>query len=372
MSSQHTTRTGSPNRRPAAGWLGVGMAALAFGQMSCGGASPTGPTSGSLSTMAAGDDSLASGFAATSDSASAVPVVTAQNATPNLVLRTQPPATPGNPYSLITGKAPLEVKFNLCKSDDPDQPGDSGEDGDSLNWQFHFGDDGSEPFNPDGSFNANFARVCRTSHTYAEGSYIATVSVTDKHLEDQGRDVSGLARVVEQVAIVVSGSGGTSTSFKDASSLTTLFATNNSYAGNTFDLQSSVPLQITGFDVNLSASGGTHTVAVYYRTGTANGAESSAAGWSLLGKDTAVVSSGTNSPSTVNVGGLTLNPGTIYGFYVDVESYPSASMLYTNGGPAVFSNGDLSLTTYHGKGNPAFSGGTFFPRQWNGTVHYVK
>jgi len=371
MSSRHTALPGCTDRRYGSGWPWLGMAILAFGQMSCGGSSPTGPTPGALSTIVGGDDASAGSFSAV-DSASAGPLVTAQNATPNLVLRTQPPAAPGNPYALITGKAPLEVKFNLCKSDDPDQTGDPEEEGDSLNWQFHFGDDGTEPFNPDGSFNANFARVCRTSHTYAEGSYIATVSVTDKHLEDQGRDVSGLARVVEQVAIVVSGSGGSSSNLKDASSLTTLFASNNQFAGNTFDLQASVPLQITGFDVNLASPGGTHTVAVYYRTGTANGAESSAAGWTLLGKDTAVVGAGLDSPSSVNVGGLTLNPGTVYGFYVDLESYPSSSLRYTNGGPAVFSNGDLSLTTYHGKGNPAFSGSSFFPRQWNGTVHYVK
>jgi hypothetical protein len=43
---------------------------------------------------------------------------------------------------------------------------------------------------------------------------------------------------------------------------------------------------------------------------------------------------------------------------------------FLNGGPTVFSNTELSLTTYVGKGSPAFSGGTFSYRQWNGTVHY--
>lgn len=287
------------------------------------------------------------------------------------MLRTRPPAAPGSPYPVISGRAPLEVTFNLCQSDDPDESEDAPEEGDTVNWQFHFGDDGTEPFDADGSFNANSARVCRTSHTYTEGSYVATVSVTDKHLEDQGRDVTGMARVVEQVAIEVSGGGG-STSFKNAASITSLFASNNQFAGNTFDLQASVPLQVTGFDVNLATAGGTHTIAVYYRTGTALGAESSAAGWTLLGRDTAVVGAGLDAASSVSVGGLTLTPGIVYGFYVDLESYPSNSLRYTNGGPATFTNGDLSLTTYHGKGNPVFTGTSFLPRQWNGTVHYVK
>jgi hypothetical protein len=74
----------------------------------------------------------------------------------------------------------------------------------------------------------------------------------------------------------------------------------------------------------------------------------------------------------VNVGGLTLAAGQVYGIYVDLQSYPSANLQYTNGGPTTFSNADLSLTTFHGKGNPAFTGTSFFPRQWNGTVRYLK
>lgn len=151
-------------------------------------------------------------------------------------------------------------------------------------------------------------------------------------------------------------------------SLTTLFATNNQFAGNTFDLLPAVDMTITGFDVNLSAGADT-TIAIYWRNGTANGFESSSAGWTLLGTQT-VTPAGPDVPTNVSIGGLALTAGNTYGIYVDVQSYPSASMLYTNGGPTTYSNADLSLTTYHGKGNPAFSGGNFFPRQWNGTVYY--
>ncbi len=152
-------------------------------------------------------------------------------------------------------------------------------------------------------------------------------------------------------------------------SLTTLFATNNQFAGNTFDLVPAVDMTITSFDVNLDPPGTLTTMAIYWRTGTANGFENDPTGWTLLGTAD-VTPAGANIPTPVPIGGLALTAGNTYGIYVDVQSYPSASLLYTNGGPTTYSNADLSLTTYHGKGNPAFTGATFFPRQWNGTVYY--
>lgn len=111
----------------------------------------------------------------------------AQNAPPNLVVRT----TPGADYSTnpptISGNPPLTVNFGLCQSDDADP-------GDSLNWQYNFGDSGLKPFNADGSFNPDTDHVCRAEHTYREGIYTAWVSVTDKHLEDQSHGVVSLAR----------------------------------------------------------------------------------------------------------------------------------------------------------------------------------
>lgn len=152
-------------------------------------------------------------------------------------------------------------------------------------------------------------------------------------------------------------------------SLTTSFNANNSFAGNTFDLLPAVDMTITGFDINLG-TGTTTTVTIYWRNGTAQGFESNPAGWNVLGVDNAVTPAGLNLPTPVAIGGLTLTAGQTYGIYLDVTSYPSASLQYTNGGPTTFSNADLSLTTYHGKGNPAFTGSSFFPRQWNGTVYY--
>ncbi|MFS8520703.1 MAG: kelch repeat-containing protein, partial [Micromonosporaceae bacterium] len=152
-------------------------------------------------------------------------------------------------------------------------------------------------------------------------------------------------------------------------SLTTLFASNNGFAGNTFDIEPTVPLVIRGFDVNISPAGGQHTVTIYWKEGTADGFESDPAAWTVLGSDV-VTSAGLDQPTHVDVGGLQLAPGETYGFYVDLESYPSGTLRYTDGGPATFSNAHLELTTYVGKANPAFTGSTFAFRQWNGTVHY--
>src|ERR1700694_1401848 len=57
-------------------------------------------------------------------------------------------------------------------------------------------------------------------------------------------------------------------------SLTTLFAQNNSFAGNTFDISNigSMPVTITSFDLNCLGSGQTFTI--YYRLDTALGHES--------------------------------------------------------------------------------------------------
>ena len=123
--------------------------------------------------------------------------VGAQNLPPNAVLRTTPPADPStSPFPTISGEAPLAVRFNLCRSEDPDE-------GDRLNYQFHFGDSERPAFNPDGTFAADFAHFCRTEHVYeTPGTYVATVSVTDKRLDDQSQEVVSFARRTQSLTIV--------------------------------------------------------------------------------------------------------------------------------------------------------------------------
>ncbi len=154
--------------------------------------------------------------------------------------------------------------------------------------------------------------------------------------------------------------------------LTTLFAADNAFAGNTFDMEviGGAPLTITSFDMNVSPAGGTHTVDVYWRLGTSVGVENDPGSWTLLGSDGAVAPAGLDLPTPVAVGGLEMVPGQVYGFYVDLASFDGVTLMnYTNGGPNIYADANLQLTTNTGQASPAFSGG-FFPRQWNGNVHY--
>jgi hypothetical protein len=128
------------------------------------------------------------------------------NRSPVMNLKTTPEADDTTtPYPTILGSDPLTVKFNLCQSTDPDQNLEHPELGDRLNWQFNFGD-GPPPFDADGSFHPDYEHFCRVEHTYGVGRYIATVSVTDRHLNDQSSGgVRALARVSKTLSIVVLG-----------------------------------------------------------------------------------------------------------------------------------------------------------------------
>lgn len=173
--------------------------------------------------------------------------------------------------------------------------------------------------------------------------------------------------------LVVGAPGPSTVQVDQTGSLTTLFASNNSYAGNTFDISNigADPINITGWDVNLDPAGGPVTIEIYWRAGTSVGFESNPAGWTLLGSDAAVMSAGDNNPSAVSMPPFTIQPGELFGFYVDLAGYDGSTLIrYTNGGPTTYSNTELSLTTYVGKGNPAFTGSTISYRTWNGSVHY--
>lgn len=161
-------------------------------------------------------------------------------------------------------------------------------------------------------------------------------------------------------------------SVAQADSLTTIFASNNGFAGNSFDVEvvGASPITIDSFEVNIDSPRSQNTVAIYWREGTSQGYLDSSAGWVLMGKDTNVVSNGPENPTPVAVGGLVMLPGKVYGIYVDLESYDPTRMLYTTGGPQDFDDSNIKLTTFTGQASPAFSG-QFFPRIWNGTINYT-
>jgi hypothetical protein len=171
--------------------------------LACGSSTPTAPATSSPQ-------------ARVSDPASGVGAL---NQPPVLRLKTTPEADKTGAGWTVAGEAPFTVQFNLCTSGDPDMiinpDGTPSPRGDQINWQFNFGEpldygvgsDGTpspDPaFNRDGTFRADFGGFCRVEHTYqTPGTYIATVSVTDQHLEDQSGGVRALARQTQRVKIL--------------------------------------------------------------------------------------------------------------------------------------------------------------------------
>ena len=170
-------------------------------------------------------------------------------------------------------------------------------------------------------------------------------------------------------------SSGGGPSVQAPGSLTSLFAGNNGFAGNTFDLTPNADLEITGLDFNGSGSGLTYNVDVYYKVGTSVGFEADSSAWTLLSSGLSAPCNGNDIPTFVSLAGngVILNAGTTYGIYFDSVDYSAgAGIQYTNGTGAneIYSNGDLLLECKTGQGSPAFSGTTFSPRVWNGTIHY--
>ena len=172
--------------------------------------------------------------------------------------------------------------------------------------------------------------------------------------------------------LVVGAPGASRVEVEGTGSLTTLFASNNSFRGNTFDIENigALPITITSWEVNLNNPGSTNQIDIYWRVGTCNGFQGDPTGWNLLGTDNAVISAGQDIPSAVTVPPFTIQPGELFGFYVDLASYGAGTSLqYTNGGPTVYANSEVELTTYYGQGSPPFA--AFYTyRQWNGTVYY--
>ena len=150
--------------------------------------------------------------------------------------------------------------------------------------------------------------------------------------------------------------------------LTTLFAWNNGFAGNSFDVFASTAITIVGFDVNLAVGEPSHTIDVWMRDGTADGFELSASGWTLLGSDV-VVPAGADLPTHVDVGGLFMDSGDTVGFIITTQE--NDDIMYTNGGPNDYSNADIAIRTFRGLSGGFPPGGAFTYRAWNGTVHYL-
>jgi hypothetical protein len=197
-----------------------------------------------------------------------------------------------------------------------------------------------------------------TALTLALSVFLAGAALAD----DDGRPGDCM-----QVNALAAGNPG-----RDPGNLTTIFTGGNGYAGNMFDIEPALDLEIDAIDVNVDALGAVVYIDVYWKDGTCVGFESSPSSWTLLGSFSGT-GAGTNVPTYIDMtgNGKTFLAGQTYGLYVDLVNYSTAPNLnYTNGTPTVYSNAHLTLTTHCGKGTPAFTGSTFLDRIWNGTVYY--
>jgi hypothetical protein len=180
------------------------------------------------------------------------------------------------------------------------------------------------------------------------------------------------------VSLTSLSAGGPSTQVPG--SMTTTFAGGNGFSGNMFDMTTNTDLTISSIDIHSNGvAGGAVTVDVWYTVGTCVGNEMNAAVWTLLGTYTGT-SAGFGNPTPIDMtgNGMTWLAGTSYGMYVDVTSYPtSGGVAYTNGltsAGTVYSNADMTLTTWYGTRNTdilgPFTQTVFQIRDWNGTIYY--
>ena len=110
-------------------------------------------------------------------------------------------------------------------------------------------------------------------------------------------------------------------------SLTSIFASNNGFAGNTFDITPNVDIEITGLDFNGSGTGIQYNIDAYYKVGTSVGFEADPLAWTLLASGLSGACSGTNLPTFVNMAGngIVFSAGTTYGIYFDSVDYPTGA-----------------------------------------------
>ena len=152
-----------------------------------------------------------------------------------------------------------------------------------------------------------------------------------------------------------------------AASITTTFGSNNGFAGNMFDITTfGNALTVNSLAVNLD-SGTTSTISVFTKSGSYVGFTNNAAPWTLVSQISGITSAGINTPTLVDIADFNLLANSVTGIYVTSDM---ANIRYTNGAN-IFANTDLRLDLGVGKGLPLFTGSTFSPRTWNGTINYT-
>jgi hypothetical protein len=147
--------------------------------------------------------------------------------------------------------------------------------------------------------------------------------------------------------------------------------------GNMIDVTSytSGGLTINSFDIHSNAFAGTPiTVDLYYKQGTHIGATGAAASWTLLGTFNVNAAGALTGTPLALTTGFVIPAYETYAFYFNIREV-GASIRYfaLDQRPATnIANDDLGIMVRQGTANSGLFGTTtFFPRGWNGTIHYT-
>ena len=152
-------------------------------------------------------------------------------------------------------------------------------------------------------------------------------------------------------------------------SLFTTLTTDNSNAGNAFNVITTKPITIRSFKMHLAS--GTQIEAWYKPGGYGNASFTGTAGWTKIGSTLTVVAAGTGNLTTATLSTpLTIPAASTYGIML----VSNGTVNYLNGLTAVGSvyanNADLSVTVGHGGTGIGAYAFAAFPRVWSGEIVY--
>ena len=231
---------------------------------------------------------------------------------------------------------------------------------------------GSSPLFPYSYGWINAAQTYRTVMAYPPGTRVLLFSNPAKFAPNG--QVMGNAATADN-SRTMDETVDTTAAFRPAKesghSLTTLFASNNGFAGNMFDIKPKTDIELNSMYINTQSTG-TVTVDVYWRNGSYELFTGTSSGWNLLGSFSGT-GQGTDNQTLISLSSApekVFEAGSTYGIYVDLTSYASgAGLRYTNG-DAAYENGFLRIEGGVGKDDGGFTGSTFQDRMWNGRFLY--
>jgi hypothetical protein len=157
-----------------------------------------------------------------------------------------------------------------------------------------------------------------------------------------------------------------------ANELTTLYMFNNGTAGIMFDVVAIDDVVIDGFDVNLAA--GMYEIEIWYRAGSYMGVDEDPTAWTLAGTAPMVTSAGVDIATALPIAVDVVIPAAeTYAWYITSTNAVGGTdqLIYTDGvmeGAPYTSDAHLEIREGRAKEYPFAA--PYFPRVFNGTVHY--